>query len=397
MPTTLQIKDFGPLKLVNIELKKFNIIIGPQSSGKSCILKVAAFCKYVESLICSRRSGQHGDKAFINSRFIDYYKLDGFVNSGTSEIMYDSDRCKVFITFSNNKGRIAYVEKTNDLYESNVRYVPAERSVVSIISNLLNLYKLMPNNISSHYVSDWNSARQSIDHNNSLGILDLGMSYYYDKDKDQDILVVDNNTEIVFGNASSGLQSIVPICLLINYYLSPKIQADNTTEDQLKNLLNSNDLTDDTKEQLRKLLLISSKKKWKEILPCDIFLEEPEISIFPETQYELVKWIVNKMDSNGEDNSIFIATHSPYVLSSFNNLIYYGNVIEENPSIKDELASYWNNINPITAELFSAYAINSKSECSNLIDVTTKIIGNNPLDSTFEKMGNDFDFMYSKM
>lgn len=37
----LLIRNFGPVREVEIELKRVNLIIGPQSSGKSIVLKIA--------------------------------------------------------------------------------------------------------------------------------------------------------------------------------------------------------------------------------------------------------------------------------------------------------------------------------------------------------------------
>ncbi len=37
----LLIHNLGPLKEADIELKRINVIIGSQSSGKSCVLKTA--------------------------------------------------------------------------------------------------------------------------------------------------------------------------------------------------------------------------------------------------------------------------------------------------------------------------------------------------------------------
>ena len=51
----LVIRNLGPLKEADIELKRINVIIGSQSSGKSCVLKTACYCTWVESPrpICS--------------------------------------------------------------------------------------------------------------------------------------------------------------------------------------------------------------------------------------------------------------------------------------------------------------------------------------------------------
>ena len=47
----LIIQHFGPIENVDIKLKRFNVILGPQSSGKSTLLKVACFCDWMERQI----------------------------------------------------------------------------------------------------------------------------------------------------------------------------------------------------------------------------------------------------------------------------------------------------------------------------------------------------------
>lgn len=58
------------------------------------------------------------------------------------------------------------------------------------------------------------------------------------------------------------------------------------------------------------------------------YLEEPEQNLFPETQRDLVGELVRLHNLN-EDHSLTITTHSPYVLSSINNLIYAHEVGEK--------------------------------------------------------------------
>ena len=50
-----------------------------------------------------------------------------------------------------------------------------------------------------------------------LDILNLGLSYYYEKEQYRERILIDKGKEIAFLNASSGLQSVVPLCGLINY------------------------------------------------------------------------------------------------------------------------------------------------------------------------------------
>ena len=48
MKKKLIIDNIGPIKHVELDLKRVNVIIGPQSAGKSCILKIACFCAWAE-------------------------------------------------------------------------------------------------------------------------------------------------------------------------------------------------------------------------------------------------------------------------------------------------------------------------------------------------------------
>jgi hypothetical protein len=73
-----------------------------------------------------------------------------------------------------------------------------------------------------------------------------------------------------------------------------------------------------------------------------LFIEEPEVHIFPSSQKEFTE-ILSKFCNNSYNNisSVFITTHSPYILTSFNNLIQADNtykIIEEQKNkLKEEL------------------------------------------------------------
>lgn len=126
-----------------------------------------------------------------------------------------------------------------------------------------------------------------------------------------------------------------------------------------------------------------------------IFVEEPESSVFPKTQYELVRlftWLANEPALN---NSLAITTHSPYILTAFNTLIEAWRVGNKQGKRKQVAAlipeKYWVNEND-----FAAYAIhdgvltsifsNEKEgkEGSGLID-------GDYLDSVSDQLGGQFD------
>ena len=46
---------------------------------------------------------------------------------------------------------------------------------------------------------------------------------------------------------------------------------------------------------------------------CEVFLEEPEENLFPPTQQILMKTLLNQVQRQ-KGNTLFISTHSPYIL-----------------------------------------------------------------------------------
>lgn len=76
----LIIRNLGPLKEAMVELKRINVIIGPQSSGKSCVLKTACYCTWVEKRI---ELTQTADFFAEGNNFLDelerFHKLKGYV------------------------------------------------------------------------------------------------------------------------------------------------------------------------------------------------------------------------------------------------------------------------------------------------------------------------------
>ncbi|MBK9461802.1 MAG: AAA family ATPase [Sphingobacteriales bacterium] len=57
--------------------------------------------------------------------------------------------------------------------------------------------------------------------------------------------------------------------------------------------------------------------------------EEPEISLFPTAQKSLVQTIAEKVINKG--HKMIITTHSPYVLTSVNNLLWANSIVKEYP------------------------------------------------------------------
>jgi hypothetical protein len=121
-----------------------------------------------------------------------------------------------------------------------------------------------------------------------------------------------------------------------------------------------------------------------------IYLEEPESNIFPLAQKDLVRLFARLSGEPRLDFSWVITTHSPYILTAFNNLIEAGQVARAKPELKSEVAKlipeqYW-----IKEGEFKAYAIED-GVLTSIVAKDTGLVSANYLDQVSETIGMEFD------
>jgi hypothetical protein len=120
-----------------------------------------------------------------------------------------------------------------------------------------------------------------------------------------------------------------------------------------------------------------------------IYLEEPEANIFPKTQYQLVQLFSWLSSDPTLGFSWVITTHSPYVLSSFNDLIQAG-IVGTQGKLHSEVNAiipekYW-----VKPGDFRAYSIH-EGKLETIMDEETGLINGGYLDAISNKIGGDFD------
>jgi predicted ATPase len=128
-------------------------------------------------------------------------------------------------------------------------------------------------------------------------------------------------------------------------------------------------------------------------------VEEPEAHLFPVAQKSLIE-LLSLMVNQNDDNQLIITTHSPYVLTVFNNLLFAQRVVDKNPSAEAEVAElipkeFW-----LKAKDFSAYSLGNHfmeeaKYCESIFDLEMGTIQQNYLDEVSEILGGDFNTLYS--
>ena len=337
------IRNLGPLREADVELKQINVIIGSQSSGKSCVLKTACYCTWVEKRI---ELTQTADFFAKDDNFLKelerFHKLKGYIKDDTF-ISYESD----FMAFSfDNKTKVfkfGWKDGRWNYKRSKVTYIPAERNLVAAIPNWFQV-KFADDNIRD-FMADWETARQAT--TNDLSVLNLGVSYHYDANTKSDKVQVADGVTLDFTNTSSGLQSVIPLFVHINYLntLKGTISKSSVSSNKENELLSDfmykyfirkegKPIKEEDVKAGKEAVAFKVKEQWYsadsidikkigniylryvQISHCDIFLEEPESNLFPPTQSRLVEWLLD-LTRGEQPSNLFIATHSPYILNAF--------------------------------------------------------------------------------
>ncbi len=122
--------------------------------------------------------------------------------------------------------------------------------------------------------------------------------------------------------------------------------------------------------------------------------EEPEANLFPIAQKEIVQLMALMLNSAG-DSKIIITTHSPYILSSINNLLFAQQVASKNPTSEAEVNAVIDRKLWLKAEDVSAYSLGNsydkeKEYFEDIFNEETGIIDQNYLDAVSQLLANEF-------
>ncbi len=368
----LSIKNIGPIKNVEFDVNRINVFMGPQSSGKSTISKILCHCLWVEKscfMNDKELANYQKDGVFLDS-LVEYHKLEGYFNKNAS-IKYVGDYLTITYTHSSRKTIIKVKGKAEYAYPK-ICYIPSERNFVAGVSNFSKYNE--GNNVILYFGYDWADAKDKINKLDISKLLDRSVVYENINDRD---CIFDHGTKLALVNASSGVQSVLPLYQTVLYMLSCLYQQSRVlspvkenAKRELGNFLNSamaiidqlKGNADEYKTEIEKIITVFKSQKAygvkgvnnlsqltkEELLQnlqnslaamdgifdyryTQLFIEEPEQNLFPNTQQEFVYWLLENMKNGDHIHSAVITTHSPYVLFALNNCMLGGLVKDKIP------------------------------------------------------------------
>lgn len=433
MKQKIIIKNFGPIKDVEMEIDDFTIFIGPQTSGKSTIAKSVFFFLSLrdDMMIHLQKDFDNyilkneldGFREVIKTKFYEYWGGANTGSNGNFELKYfysekiwiqliykrpseelvtfnfSKDFISQILTISHTlkmsssmvrtfstskdlaqktleKGRVL-MELNNRLneifgFDGDLLFIPAGRSILSTLSEQIQnlnprsldpLMKTFIDRINAskgfrgsddlqqyHFYEHLKIEEKAIDLLKTLSESILKGSYFYDEFEDGgDKIKISHTDYIKLLFASSGQQEAVWIIQMI-------------------------------------LLLILNKQK------VFIVIEEPEAHLFPEAQKNIINLIT--LLANVNDNQVFITTHSPYLLTSLNNLVYAYQVGQKHPEKVSEIVNKQLWLNPDKLQAYFVGGKDNQGKIRSIIDPNLRIIQTEEIDSASSINNHEFDQLF---
>jgi len=421
----LTITSVGPItQTAQIVYERFCILIGPQSNGKSTIAKVLSTCLWLEKEACTSLSTdvvKNGEE--FKNLIEDFHRMHNYIHPDKSIIKYSSP----FIEIEYNKGDFSMSFLNNLYYERmKITYVPSDRNVVTMKD--IEKRDLDPTNFRS-FLFDWLETNRNFDSKHKATILNLGIKYYFNAEAKErmDMLTHENGVtyEIPLYDASSGMQSLVPMNVLMHYlatdYFSnygkgvsfeqqqkneqlsweivreimTKHYPEEVKHKDIKNVYNELiKKKADENDSKAKDLMVEMNHLYKRLLTpksISFILEEPEQNLFPQTQVVLFNDTIALCNAD-HPSSVFITTHSPYLLAAANILLFSGRLQDLGVS-EQQLQEITGSTTTIREGEFTAYTV-SDGTCRPLLDEDTHLIRENDLDTASDYNAEVFDRLY---
>lgn len=382
MSTYVDIRNIGPITKASFVLNKVNLFIGPQSSGKSTVAKIVSFCLWLEKDVIMHLGKDHIDAQFMKEQLVLFHDMESYFKV-SSYIYFHSDMIE-FTYHSYEDFELRIVGDLQQGLMSKEAYIPSERNIIGI-SNISSL-SLEDNYIRS-FIFDWLSLRDKYQRGHEVPILDLGVRYVYNKVRGDTISLADG-TEIDLAQSSSGIQALVPMLVYINYVTQWIYEHKLDTSFDKQEVINRA-ITQFVAEPHEGKVVKATELLSHISNPhsSKMVIEEGEMNIFPATQYELVKAIISMMDFSRGD-TLLMTTHSPYIMTSINNLIQGGNAIRDgkpNEVVDDVIPKRCR----LNYEDVSAWAI-SNGGIESINDDEFRLISADALDAASNLISNDF-------
>lgn len=414
----LYISHFAGITEAEIELSRINIFIGPQASGKSICVKLFFFFKEAIDNIARSVLDQE-TKATIRSNnkndFMKYFPPSGW-GSGTFSVRYSCGDLWIRVTRTSSESSAVGISYSA-LYDSIL--IRSRHTLKQISASTGNTrhgsysgHEGITRQFSKEYYEIIKGVSPTLLNFNSFipagrsffSILQRSVWRLLAKDEDIDPFLT------LFGSSYERTRDTYMKAL------DGGLQRDPRIEQYVSKLICGNYLRIRAEDFIqatdgRKIPLETSSSGQQEALPLALTLaamaytnhsyfntaiiEEPEAHLYPSSQRDIVHLLamvagVSSSERPGFDSQFLITTHSPYILSALNNLMYAGKIVSEAPDKKDCVSSVLDDAALVDPSGVRAYFLNNGT-VQSIIDKDTGLVEAAMLDGVSNELAAEFD------
>lgn len=316
----LKIKNFGPVKDATIELKPFLVLTGGQGTGKSTIAKLLCIFQDYYWYVSILEDNDTVEVLFLEYGISEYFNKNTYIEYSCNDIFitYQDSRFSFrhreiigrdkLLSYYGDKisGKICGLLLSQELltedllekfldknlpfiksYCASSLYIPTERNIAATFSSALST--MIDSQISFdpefiRFINYFERARKQFRVYSLPEMEDV--TYLYEKKKEGIIIPQEDDIKTLpLSECSSGLQSLLPMVMTMDYCINEHMFE-------------------------------------------SYIVEEPEQNLSPSEQLAVLRHIIFSMKKCNNTVSHVITTHSPYILSGINISMMAGRVAQ---------------------------------------------------------------------
>lgn len=323
MDEYITIRNFGPLRNIeNLPIKQFTVLIGESAIGKSTLMKVVSMMRYLFKMANIRSYLKNSNISSSPFRF----RLDTLIERQGMSNMLTVDSQIVYKVVMDGEEYQIVIEKRQlsrlpaiapqHLIFSKVSFISENRNIIPIWTQRANQNKGATLGFYFHETNtDFVRASES-DKVVRLDYLGMNLQITHPKGKPTKYMIVpDDNrhSPIELREASSGIQTSASVSLIVKDFANDYSFKDAFKRSVLNYLFDTDRLT--------KFNAVAEPDRL--IKKVFIHIEEPELSLFPDTQCKLIEelFFTAAHASTDREVNMMLATHSPYILNYLNIML----------------------------------------------------------------------------
>ncbi|WP_342596918.1 ATP-binding protein [Cyanobacterium aponinum UTEX 3222] len=419
----LIIKNFAGLDFIEIEIKKINILIGPQASGKSIIAKILFYCKGLIDEIFSQginlKEKRELDRE-IKNKFEEYFPVDSWEDNMFSICYYIGEEYIKIENFESNNKKSNFRINYSDFYKSSL--IKVRKASRRIQKKIKETDIDIPNQMFSrldmiydynNYFLDDVAKKFGKEVSFSQLFIPAGRSFFAHLQNNIFSFLSENNKIdpflVEFGNYYDRVKNSVRMSKVredkdfksLNIdYLKNKILLGQYIQIKGQDYLKMSDgrqiqlsnCSSGQQEALPLTLILESIPFFgRGLTGQSVYIEEPEAHLFPTAQKDIVDLMATVYNYGKERVQFFITTHSPYILTAFNNLLQAGILAKD--ASKDKLKRITKIVPDsrfLNTDEIAVYSL-SNGNCNSIISEETGLIDAEIIDSVSQDLAIQFE------